>query len=800
MNGQLSSMSGGEARSNCLQSADRLVVGLKPPQSVEQRLDVNFNTDPMFVRAGQNGVSVPRGLNAVESDTAVPVLKFKSDDAYATASELTRRASAAKEMRAALAAQISAKRMVTSKAVNADDYYEAHLEASRTLDVQDAAYASPRPRSDRVSGLPTPSSDCRLASFRGSPSPTACSLTAREAREPVSSPTPRGPSSESVIGRGAPIPARRAAAAREIQGALEAQMRAAALLQSRMDATPITSSDADNASSSGLVGDSSPSQLATWEENVGSHEASPGSDALSSGLSAADWQTRLRLRRSMPAVAAASRADPDAEAAAAPPPPAGGGAAAGATPQPSPPNTSNSTAESHISFERGSARSLHSTRSGRLSHPDDAKSAGGRLSGPPSARGPSHDPLGPITRPAVPTLRFASDDVYATEAELAARAAASARLRADLDRQVAEKQQRREQERLEEGDNLGASGRFRRPLLHRSGRSSSRQDPTSRRGTLASPRSVHSTRFGPPASTSRSPREGPRSTRSTSGLVHVTDGFAREGSARENDLPVMHDAAELALHGLEGLKRSHSARPPLQPSGNSMPSPRPLVSARYTQMPTPLFDSADTTPLPTARDSVDGPLSARGEPQSARGVPRSARGEPLSARGRPASSDTSPRIPLPSPRQVGQFQRSRAPTAASAGSMAAVGSGSGALQEEDPVQRAWRLAKEEAEVVRKRRVRQHAAVASPELLADLEPSAETPASSDAVEAGLHADSAAAPTLPRVDSTDETSMGTTCSTEFYRASVPCGDRPTKPRSIAGRRRPWSWFTCCLCSRG
>lgn len=99
-------------------------MSLKTPQTPGQRLDVSFNTDPLFVRAGQNGVTVPRGLSAVESDTAVPVLKFKSDDAYATASELTRRASAAKEMRAALAAQISAKRMVTSKAVNADDYYE----------------------------------------------------------------------------------------------------------------------------------------------------------------------------------------------------------------------------------------------------------------------------------------------------------------------------------------------------------------------------------------------------------------------------------------------------------------------------------------------------------------------------------------------------------------------------------------------------------------------------------------------------------------------------------------------------
>lgn len=94
---------------------------------------------------------------------------------------------------------------------------------------------------------------------------------------------------------------------------------------------------------------------------------------------------------------------------------------------------------------------LHSARSGRLSQQDDANLGGGRPSGPPSSRAASGDP---ITRPAVPTLRFTSDNVYATEAELAAKAAASARLRADLDRQVAEKQLRREQERGEDGDTV----------------------------------------------------------------------------------------------------------------------------------------------------------------------------------------------------------------------------------------------------------------------------------------------------------------------------------------------------------
>lgn len=161
-------------------------------------------------------------------------------------------------------------------------------------------------------------------------------------------------------------------------------------------------------------------------------------------------------------------------------------------------------------------------------------------------------------------------------------------------------------------------------------------------------------------------------------------------------------------------------RPPLQPSGNLMPSPRPLVSARYASMPTPLFDSADTTPLPTARDSLDGgggPLSARGEPPlSSRGVPRSARGDPpLSARCRTLSSEISPRIPLPSPRQLSRYTRIRMHGGAADG-IAAVGAEQASLVEEDPVERSWRLAREEAERDRKRRVRQHAAVASPELL------------------------------------------------------------------------------------
>lgn len=48
-----------------------------------QQLDVVFNTDPMFVHAG-NGTAVPRGLSGVQHDqSAAPVLNFRSDDAFA---------------------------------------------------------------------------------------------------------------------------------------------------------------------------------------------------------------------------------------------------------------------------------------------------------------------------------------------------------------------------------------------------------------------------------------------------------------------------------------------------------------------------------------------------------------------------------------------------------------------------------------------------------------------------------------------------------------------------------------------
>lgn len=285
--------------------------------------------------------------------------------------------------------------------------------------------------------------------------------------------------------------------------------------------------------------------------------------------------------------------------------------------------------------------------------------------------------------------------------------------------------------------------------------------------------------------------------------------------------PVSGVTVGRGAQGFDARVTLQTPRPPLQPSGNAQPSPRPQDSSRYALMPTPLFDSADTTPLPTARDSLDGgPLSARGEPLTLYGVPRSGRGEPLSARGYPVSSEISPRIPLPSPRQIGRYTRAHA-----AGSMAAVGSGSGQDAAEDPVLRSWRLAKEAADMARKRRVRQHAAVASPELLvwtklataghrpcvvapqtaagtvrgdpggcvlhgervqADLEVSAETGASSDAVEQGLQHDGAAAPALPRVDSTDGTSVGTTCSTDSFGATTRSSTDRTDTRKYAAVR--------------
>ena len=110
-------------------------------------------------------------------------------------------------------------------------------------------------------------------------------------------------------------------------------------------------------------------------------------------------------------------------------------------------------------------------------------------------------------------------------------------------------------------------GRFRSPLSHRSSGGSGRITPRSRfdaadlppRGVAtASPRSARlgiSSGIGrsPSDGIGRSPSDGPRS----SGLSHVIDGFGREGSARENDVPGMEDhAAEALLKGLEGLKGS----------------------------------------------------------------------------------------------------------------------------------------------------------------------------------------------------------------------------------------------------
>jgi hypothetical protein len=83
-----------------------------------------FNTDPIFVRAGQNGRAIPRGLSGVQHDWHdQPMLNFKSADPYATFSEMSRRASAAKEMQAALKAQIAAKRTIAKRAVTDDHDY-----------------------------------------------------------------------------------------------------------------------------------------------------------------------------------------------------------------------------------------------------------------------------------------------------------------------------------------------------------------------------------------------------------------------------------------------------------------------------------------------------------------------------------------------------------------------------------------------------------------------------------------------------------------------------------------------------
>lgn len=65
--------------------------------------------------------------------------------------------------------------------------------------------------------------------------------------------------------------------------------------------------------------------------------------------------------------------------------------------------------------------------------------------------------------------------------------------------------------------------------------------------------------------------------------------------------------------------------------------------------------------------------------------------------------------------------------------------------------------------------------------AELDASAETRASSDAMEQPPQHDSAAVATLPRVDSTDETScgsIGTSCSSNPCGVAGPCGDVPVK----------------------
>jgi hypothetical protein len=96
-------------------------AGSAHSQPQNGKLDVSFNTDPLFVRAGQSGVTVPRGLSGVESSNEEPILQFTSDSAYSTVTEISRRASAAREMRAALAAQIAAKQILGQKGRNVMD-------------------------------------------------------------------------------------------------------------------------------------------------------------------------------------------------------------------------------------------------------------------------------------------------------------------------------------------------------------------------------------------------------------------------------------------------------------------------------------------------------------------------------------------------------------------------------------------------------------------------------------------------------------------------------------------------------
>lgn len=71
---------------------------------------VGFNTDPMFVQAGQGGAAVPRGLAGVESARdGAPKLNFRSDRAYETAEEGARRAAAAAQQRSTLDKQVAAR-------------------------------------------------------------------------------------------------------------------------------------------------------------------------------------------------------------------------------------------------------------------------------------------------------------------------------------------------------------------------------------------------------------------------------------------------------------------------------------------------------------------------------------------------------------------------------------------------------------------------------------------------------------------------------------------------------------------
>jgi hypothetical protein len=88
-----------------------------------------FNTDPLFVRAGQDGVAVPRGLAGVESAADEPArINFRSDKPYKTPAEQSRWTAAAAELRSTLDAQIDSK----STRANCSQHRRDQLQALTT--------------------------------------------------------------------------------------------------------------------------------------------------------------------------------------------------------------------------------------------------------------------------------------------------------------------------------------------------------------------------------------------------------------------------------------------------------------------------------------------------------------------------------------------------------------------------------------------------------------------------------------------------------------------------------------------